>query len=137
MYTVNFWPILVAGIVSFAIGALWYSPILFGREWMMLTKMSSADIAAAKAKGMWKAYVTQFILALVSFCVLSFVIVSTQTMTGSDGAFLAFIVWLGFIATESVSRYLWENKPFKLILISGIGSLISLVIGGAIIGAWR
>ncbi|MEA2715202.1 MAG: hypothetical protein QOG91_230 [Candidatus Parcubacteria bacterium] len=137
MSTVNFWPILVAAIVAFGIGALWYSPILFGREWMMLTKMTSADIAAAKAKGMWKSYVTQFIVSLVMFCVLTFLIVSTGTASGSDGAFLAFIVWLGFVATEAVGRLLWENKPFKLIMISGIGSLITLVIGGAIIGAWR
>jgi len=137
MYTVNFWPILVAAIVAFAIGALWYSPILFGREWMILTKVTSADIAAAKARGMWKSYIAQLIVSLVMFCVLSFLIVATDTMTGSDGAFLAFIVWLGFVATESVGRFLWENKPFKLILISSIGSLITLVIGGAIIGAWR
>jgi hypothetical protein len=137
MYTINFWPILVAAVVSFGIGALWYSPVLFGKEWMSLTKMSAADMESAKARGMWKAYVAQFVAILVTFLVLGFLTTATNTMTSGDGAFLAFIVWLGFVATDAVSALLWERKPFKLVLISSIGTLVSLVIGGAIIGAWR
>lgn len=136
MITVNFWAILVAAIVSFAIGALWYSPILFGKEWMTLSKMTAADIAAAKAKGMWKGYVIQFVVSLISFLVLGFLVSATSGMTASDGAFLGFLAWLGFSATEAAGRVLWERKPMKLVLINSVCVLLSLVIGGAIIGAW-
>ncbi len=137
MYTINFWPILVAAVVAFGIGALWYSPVLFGKEWMSLSKINESDMEDAKRRGMWKSYLTQFIASLVSFSVLGFLISSSAIMSATDGAFLALIVWLGFVATDAVGALLWEQKPFKLVLINSIGTLVSLVIGGAIIGAWR
>lgn len=137
MHTVTFWPVLVAAIAAFIVSALWYSPILFGKEWMALTKMSAADMAAAKAKGVWKLYVVQFIVSLVTFGVLAFLVGSSSAAGASDGAFLGFIAWLGFIATALVGGMLWEKKTFKLILIQGVCTLLTLVIGGAIIGGWR
>ena len=134
---INAWSIVVAAVVAFGIGALWYSPILFGKEWMALTKKTEADMAAAKAKGIWKLYIVQFIMSLVSFGVLAFLISSSGAMDAGDGAFLGFLVWLGFTATDAVGGLLWEQKPFKLVLINAISHLINLVIGGAIIGAWR
>ncbi|MES2215857.1 MAG: DUF1761 domain-containing protein [Patescibacteria group bacterium] len=137
MYTVNIWPIIVAAVVSFAIGALWYSPILFGKEWMALTKISEADMAAAKAKGVWKSYIVHFIANLISFAVLGFIIVAVGVQSGSDGAFFGFLVWLGFTLPLHISHLLWQKAPMKLILIDTVQVLIGLVIGGAIIGAWR
>jgi hypothetical protein len=137
MYTINFWPILVASVVAFVISALWYSPILFGKEWMALTKMSDADMDAAKAKGVWKYYVIQFIVTLVTFAVLAFIIVSTGVRGGSNGAFMGFLVWLGFVLTADIGRLIWENKPFKLIVIQSVANLVNLVIGGAIMGMWK
>jgi hypothetical protein len=136
MYTINFWPVLVAAVVAFAIGALWYSPILFGKEWMALTKTSDSDMSA-KASGMWKSYIVHFIATIISFCVLAFIVASTSVSSASDGAFLGFFTWLGFVAPIGVSELLWERKPMKLILINTIQVLLGLIIGGAIIGAWK
>ena len=137
MYTMNFWPILVASIVAFAIGALWYSPILFGKEWMALNKMSASDVDAAKAKGVWKMYVSQFVITLISYSVLGFLVVSSGMWGASNGAFLGFFLWLGFVMPIGASGLFWEKKPFKLVLINVVGTLLTLVIGGAIIGAWK
>ena len=137
MQTINFWPILVASIVSFAIGALWYSPVLFGKEWMSLLKMNETDITEAKRRSMWKSYLSQFIATLVSFAVLAFFISSSSSITAADGAFIGFLAWLGFIAASMTGALLWEKKPFKLLLIDSVNFLIGLVIGGGIIGGWR
>jgi len=138
MVTINFWPILVASIVAFALGALWYSSILFGDEWMSLMKITDKDVAAAKAKGgMWKLYVVQIVFTIVSYCVLGFLVTNMASVSASDGAFLGFLVWLGFTVPAAVERLIWEKKPLKLILIQGVLALLNLVIGGAVIGAWR
>jgi hypothetical protein len=136
MYTVNIWAILVASVVSFGIGALWYSPILFGKEWMALSKISDKDIGDAQSKGMWKHYVIHFIFTVITFCVLAFIASATGLKTSGDGAFIAFVAWLGFILPGSVSELLWKKTPFKLVLIDSMNVLISLIIGGAIIGSW-
>ena|SRR3989344_4140803 len=137
MYTINFWPVLVAAVVSFGIGALWYSPILFGKEWMTLTKMSDSDMEAAKAKGMWKSYVVHFIATLISFLVLAFISTTIGIANAGDGAYIAFLLWLGFVLPINVSEYLWKKAPIKLVIIDTVNVLVSLLIGGAIIGAWR
>ncbi len=138
MDTINFWPILVASIVAFIISVLWYSPILFGKEWLTLSKISDADIAAAKAKGgMWKSYLVQFISTVIVFCVTAFIVSSTNSVGGSNGAFIGFLAWFGFYFTQEASAILWERKPFKLALISTVCMLLNLVIGGAIIGGWN
>lgn len=137
MQAINFWPILVASLVAFGLGALWYSPILFGKEWMSLIKMDDSEIAGMKVSGVWKGYVTQFILTLVTFAILGFVINSTIATTATDGGFIGFILWLGFIIPTAASGLLWKKDPFKLVLIDVVNQLLVLVIGGAIIGAWR
>jgi hypothetical protein len=137
MYTINFWPILVAAVVSFGIGALWYSPILFGKEWMALTKMSDQDMADAKARGVWKYYIIQFIATLVMFIVVGFAVSGLGVSSASDGAFIGFLAWLGLVAPLSLSGLMWKREPGKLVLIDTINYLVVLAIGGAIIGAWR
>lgn len=137
MQTINFWSIFVASIVSFGVSALWYSPILFGKEWMSLVKMTDTDMDEVRSKGIWKLYIVQFIMTIIGFCVLAFIIASTSAQGGSNGAFMGFLVWLGFVATGAVSGLMWEKYPFKLMLIDTVSILLTLVIGGAIIGAWR
>ena len=138
MHTVNFWAVLVAAVVAFAIGAIWYSPMLFGKEWMTLTGMTQKDVAAAKTKGgMWKLYLAQIIATLVSFIVLGFIVAAASGVTASDGAFMGFLVWLGFGATFALGGFLWEKKPMKLLVIQSAYSLLTFVIGGAIIGLWH
>lgn len=132
----NFWPILVASIVAMGIGALWYSPLLFGKEWMKLMNIKEAEIAAARKRGMVKLYAGQFVMTLVTFAVLTFILVNTASRTTGDGVLMGFLVWLGFGLPSGVSALLWENKPFKLILITSLANLVTMVIGGAIIGAW-
>lgn len=136
MNTINIWSILVASIVSFGIGALWYSPILFGKEWMSLSKISQSDIENTQNKGMFKYYFGQFIMTVLTFIVLGFAI-SNLDANGRDGAMIGLLAWLGFALPMGISSLLWENKPFKLVMINTISILLNLVIGGAIIGAWR
>lgn len=137
MSTINFLPILIASAVSFAISSLWYSPFIFGNAWTNLLKISDRDIANISPKNVWLRYLIQFIATLINFSVLAFAIVSFGVNSGSDGAFVGLIAWLGFIATGSVARLLWEKEPLKLVLIDAINDLLILTIGGAIIGAWR
>ncbi len=136
MNSINIWSVIVAAVVSFGIGALWYSPILFGKEWASLIGLSAKDMEGMKA-GVWKAYVAQFIATLVSFAVLGFALAATGTDTASEAAFVGFLAWLGFSVPVGLSSLLWKKASFKLFLIEAVCSLLTLAIGGAIIGAWN
>lgn len=137
MESVSIWPILIASVAAFIIGALWYSPFLFGKEWMALIGATDKDIADAKARGMTKSYVAQLIITLLTFIVMHFAIVAVGARTALDGAFVALIAWVGFIVPGSVGSMLWEKKTIRYALITSVSTLLCWIVGGAIIGGWR
>ena len=137
MYTINFWPILISAIVSFGVGALWYSPILFGKDWLALMKISEKDIQDAQTKTMWKSYAAHFVANILSVGVLAFIIAISQATDATDGTLLGLVMWLGFVVPVGVSNLLWRKDPMKLVLIDTLQTLANLVISGAIIGAWK
>ncbi len=135
MTSMNFWPILVSAVVAFGVSALWFSPILFGNEWMRLADISEKDMSGKK--GLWKLYIVQFIITLVIFMVMGFLISTTGSRTVSDGVFLALLLWVGLSLTSAIGRMLWQKVPLKMLLIVELCTLITWLVGGAIIGAWR
>jgi len=137
MQTLNYWPVLVASVVSFGIGSLWYSPLLFGHIWIDLLKVSDADMSRIMDSGIWKRYIAQLIMTFVTFCVLGFALNVTAIASAADGAFLGLLAWLGFSLPVSLAGFLWKNESPKLVLIDSVYYLIALAIGGAILGAWR
>ena len=58
---VNYLAILIATIIYFIIGALWYS-IFFGKAWMRAMNLKKVDIEREKNKGsIWKSYIANFL----------------------------------------------------------------------------
>jgi len=133
---VNILAIVVAAIVGMVIGALWYSPYLFGKTWMRLSKMSEKQLKVMKAKGMGKTYLIAFIAALVTAYVLALFIDLTQAGTLLQGIQIGFWVWLGFIATTMLGNVLWEGKPVQLYVLNVVHQLVSIAVMGAILAVW-
>ena len=133
---VSWLPIVVAAIVSFLVGWLWYSPVLFGGVWIKATNMSKADMAKAKQKGMAKSAFFGFIAQLVMAWILGVFIFTTASFGVMGGVTVAFWVWLGFVATIGLGTVLWECKPATLFWINMTHWLVAMLIMGGIIGAW-
>ncbi len=45
---VNYLAVLVSSVVGMGIGALWYSPLLFGKLWMRWNGMDARQLEEAK-----------------------------------------------------------------------------------------
>ena len=135
--SVNFWAVLVSAVASMVIGSIWFGP-LFGKKYisaMGLDKKTPEEQAAMK-KGMMMSYVWQFISSLVMFYVLAWFILGTGMWGAGGGAQIAFWAWLGFVVPLKLGDALWGGK--MLLFWLGIGnSLITVLVGGAIIGAWH
>jgi hypothetical protein len=102
---------------------------------MGMDKKSPEEQADMK-KGMVMTYIWQFIASLVMFYVLAYVI-GLMGMAGVGGALRgAFWVWLGFVVTMKLGDALWGGKMVLFWLSIG-NSLITLLVGAAIIGAWK
>src|SRR2546429_1612246 len=53
---VNILAVLVAALLTFVLGAFWYSPILFARQWMQAQGYTPEKIAEMKKRGVTRAY---------------------------------------------------------------------------------
>lgn len=137
MYSINPIAILVAAIASMGLGAFWYSPRGFGKTWMRLMGFTDEHVQNDQKRGMAWRYVFGFLSNLVMAFVLAMYIAIATTPSAFSGAFMGSFLWLGFIATVSSNSVLWEGKPWKLYFLNITYNLASLLLMGAIIGAWK
>ena len=134
--SVNYLAAIVAAVVSFIVGWLWYSPKLFGNAWMAASGIKKSDIAKSKKKGMITSMVAGFIVQVVMASVLGVFISATGGSGWLEGLNTGFWAWLGFVATIGLGIVIWEGKPMKLFWINSLHWLVALLIQGAILGAW-
>ncbi|MBS3159104.1 DUF1761 domain-containing protein [Candidatus Woesearchaeota archaeon] len=135
--TINYWAVLLAGVLSMASGAFWYSSWLFGNAWMKVSKMSAKDIAKAKKSGSVKrSYAIMFLTTLVTGYVLSHFVDYIGAVSLLGGVQLGFWLWLGIAAPLQLGMVLWEGKPVKLYLINTGHTLFNLVLVCAVLAVW-
>ncbi len=134
MEPINILPIIVSSLVAFGIGSFWYSPFLFGKEWMEGRKIQESSI---EKSSVLRSYSIQFVFTVVTFSVLAFLISMAEVRSSTDGSFVGLLAWIGFILPISLSSVLWKRDTFTLFLIDVVYNLVIITIGGAIIGAWR
>ena len=130
---VNLLAVLVAGIIHMVLGFLWYGP-LFSKQWMKLVGMTQDQ---AQGNPNPTIYLVPFVTALIGFYVLALFINAAGMGTLAGGATVGFLTGIGFLAMFSSANYLFSMRPFQLFLIDIGYPVVSLVIAGALLGAWR
>ena len=130
---INHWAVFTCAIVSFIIGALWYSPLLFYRTWQKENNLSDEDITKINHA---KVYSISFILALIISYNLAFFLGDSKTdwLWGTTAGFLAGFGWAAMIFATIA---LFEMRSLKYILINGGYIVVYFTAIGFILGAWR
>ncbi len=134
---VNYLAVLIAAVVSMAIGFLWYGPVLFGKPWMKLRGYTDESLKKAQAE-MGKLYGLSFVLALVTAYILSHMMTLSQEFYNypviQTGLTTAFFVWLGFMMPVQATATIFGDKKWKLFAIDTGYQLASLLVMGLILG---
>jgi hypothetical protein len=130
--SINYLAVLVAALSTFLIGGLWYSPALFQRAWMKANNLTDADLNTG---GQAKIFGLAFVFALViAFNLAMFLNAPDTTLTWGATAGLLAAIWVALgIGTVA----LFERRPFAYTVINGGYWVVSFVVMGAILGAWR
>lgn len=122
--------VVIAAVLNMVIGYLWYSKWLFAHAYATLCKHSEKEM-----KPDAKTLLMGFIASLVIAFFLSFFEAYLGVTTVTDGMFVGFLIWLGFVATTQISSVIWCKKPFKLFLINSGFRLVSYLVMSGLIGA--
>ena len=135
-FDVNWIAILVAAIAAFALGALWYSRTLFGRQWMAAHGHTPEKLAAMQSN-MGKTYAFSFITYLIMAMVIALLMGLTGGNSVAQGVVIAVLAWLGFGFTIGLNSNLFSDKPSAAFMIDAGYQFVHVIVMGAIIGAWR
>lgn len=134
---VNILAVLVAAVVTFVLGAFWYSPVLFARQWMQAQGYTPERLEEMKKKGLTRAYVGSALCDLVMAYVVALLATYTNSTTLAQGLWLGFLAWLGFAAPIGLTANLFSEKPIAAWVIDAGYQLAFLVIMGALLSVWH
>jgi hypothetical protein len=132
----NWLAILVATVAYFLIGAVWYSPSLFGPAWMKSMGISMDEARRPRASAMTRMYMLALINSFILVLVLSILIHVFNTANVWDAMQIGLLVWLGFVATDKMGSVLFEGKDAKYLIISSMYSFVGILAAAAILATW-
>ena len=129
---INWLTVVAAALSALLVGGIWYSTALFGNSWMVDSNLTSDQIKTGNKAKIF-GFTATFSL-IMSANLAAFLATPTTTAAwGAEAGFLAGIWTFCAIAIHS----LFELKGWRYIFINGGYSLVSLVLMGLILGAWR
>lgn len=131
---VNYLAIVAAAVVAMVVGGLWYSPLLFGRQWMALT---GRDPEQMKGAPPMKEMFVEFLSALLTSYVLAVLVATTGIYTLAGGLMLGFWLWLGFYTPTLLAPVLWERRPLNLFFLNASQRFVTILLIAGIIVLWQ
>ena len=104
---VNYLAAIVAAIVWFALGAIWYMPAVMGRAWM-----HSAGIEMPEGyRPNPMIFVVTFVAYLITAVATAMLARATGSETLGEGIVLGFVIAIGFALTLSAISALYDRRP--------------------------
>lgn len=132
----NYLAILVAALLQFVFGAIWYTPV-FGKAWGRIHGFDkhTPEVQKEMMKSMGPLLGMQFVVTIVTTVVLAVLLAGTIS-DWSDYAF-AGLIWLGFIVPTQISAVLFGGTEpcwvvTKIAIMAG-GSLGCMMIAAAVL----
>ena len=132
---VNFLAVILATVLAFVLGAAWYSPLLFGRQWMAANgytedRLKEMQAGAGKLNG----------ISAVCWFVMATVLALVAPHFGEGvGAMLhmALLLWFGFAATTGLTNNLFSDRPLRAWIIDAGYQIGVLTLMSTVLGLWR
>jgi hypothetical protein len=134
MRKVNWTAVLVAAVVHFVLGAIWFT--VLSEQWLAGIGKTRDELMAHQGSTAYT-YIVAFLCNIVIARVLAQVIIATSDRPDlKHGLRVAFYAWGGFVATTFLTEYVFELRSVTIWLINAGYPLVGMLIMGAILGAW-
>ena len=136
IHGLNFVGVLIAIVVSFISGGIWFGPKTFYPIWMKARGIASGQLTENQNKPAIL-FGSTFIGLIIQTLVLGTIITGLQKNNTSfgivDGAGIGLALGVGIAAFASLSHRLFGGENFKVWIIETANDAINLTIAGAII----
>lgn len=134
---INWLVIIGAAVAAMVIGAVWYSPVLFAKQWLEAVGKKASDINKSDAN---TGYMVAMVAALVQAYVLTHLVTYFKFATGTEGAAaglqIGLWLWLGLVATTMVTNHVFNpNEPKRALLWINLGHYLAVIVAQSVIVA--
>ncbi len=123
---------LMAG-AQMALGALWYSPLAFGNEWLSLRGLTGEDIDQADF--------VPFVIAAAGSVLLTYFLAWLLLLMDvaylSEALKVAVLLWLCVVLTEHATHYAFQGIHWGVLVIDMGKTLLGLLFAALVLGSWR
>src|SRR5947199_1016042 len=134
---VNILAVIDAAVATFILGAVWYSPVLFAKQWMQAHGYRPEKLEEMKRRGVTRAYAVSALCYLVMAYVLALLASYTQATSFAQGLWLGFLLWLGFAATIGLTANMVSGNPIAVWVVDGGYQLAYLLLMGRVVAVWK
>ncbi len=129
--SINYLAVLVAAIAAFGVGAVWYG-VLFSKKWMAAVGKPQAELGKP---------LPSMVTTLICYLLMAFMSAVVHIWVGvtspGQGITVAIFLWAGFAISSIAPGIMFTGSSRKLLWLDGGHLLFSLIVIGAILGAWR
>jgi len=133
--SLNYVAVLVAAIVSFVFGGIWYN--VFAKQWLEAVGRSRSPTQEKGGIGFYLlAFGAQLIMAWMLAGLLLHLARGGMAIGIKNGIITGLLMWAGFVMTTMVVNYNFHGARQSLTLIDGGHWLGVLVLQGALLGFW-
>jgi hypothetical protein len=129
MPEVNWIAVGLCAVSSLVLGAIWYSPALFARQWQTAAGLSEEQ---ADSGNMGLIFGLAFLLSLVAAAVFAMFLGTEMSLGAATAA--GFAAGLCWVAASYGINYLFERRPMRLWLINGGYHTLQFTLFGLILG---
>lgn len=138
---INWLAVVVCVVVAMAVGFVWFGPKTFYPMWWKAIGKPENSDPGSLGMNMALMWPLTILAALVEAIFMSLMVHAMGSMTTggatlASGALAGFFLWLGFVATTSLTNKLFANQLTAWVLEVS-NHLITMVLMGAILGAWH
>ncbi len=133
---INYLAVVVAAVAAFAIGGLWYSPLLFAKQWVKAHGFTEEQVKEMQ-KGAGKAYAVSIACQLLIALAIAVLVGYLQLALCVQGLKLALLIWAGFAFPLGLMATMFTDKRITVYYIDTGAQLVYLLIMGSIITVWH
>ena len=130
MPPINWLAVLAATVASFAVGALWYSPLLFTKAWQR-----ESGVTDERAKSSNMPLIFAGALALTFIATMTFAMFLGPDQSVTAGALYGLCAGLCWVTAAFGINYLFERRSFTLFLINGGYNVVMFTVMGTVLAA--
>lgn len=130
----NYWAVLVAWLLNMVVGAWWYSPAGFAKQWKAHTKVDLLKIPQQQATR-----IIGFVAlsALVQAVTLALLLNSLGTNTAMDGLLAGWLLWFGLVTATTVGVTLYSLRSWQFLWLNSAYFLVVMTANSLLLSVWR